>query len=325
MKTRRNFMITLASGTLAATFAASAQQATGQRRRIGVLLYNSPQIDPIGPFLEGLKSLGYVDGKTIELDYAYAEGKVDKLPELAAGLVARKPDVIFAYGGDVAPHAKRATASIPIVVMVSNDPVQSGLVASLSQPGGNVTGFTLIYDDLAGKMLELLKEAVPGMSRLGVLWNPNHADPEFRETRRVAISRNVEVLPLEVRQPSDFEAAFKAAIDQRAEGLIVVSSRLLLLQRQRILAFAQGSNIATIGSWGDWARDGLLMAYGPNTEVTMRRVADYVDKVLKGARPADLPIERPTRFELAVNLKTAKSLGLAVPPTLLARADTVFE
>jgi ABC-type uncharacterized transport system substrate-binding protein len=325
LNTRRNFVVALASASLAATLGASAQQAPGQRRRIGVLLYNSPQVDPIAPFLEGLKGLGYIDGKTVEIDYAYAEGNPGRLAEQAAALVARKPDVIWAYGGDVAPHAKRATASIPIVVMVSNDPVQSGLVASLSQPGGNVTGLTLIYDDLAGKMLDLLKEAVPGMSRVAVLWNPNHADPEFRETKRVAASRNVEVQSLEVRQPADFEVAFKAATDQRAEGLIVVSTRLLLTQRQKILAFARGSNIATIGSWGDWARDGLLLTYGPNTEVAMRRVAEYVDKILKGARSTDLPIERPTRFELAVNLKTARTLGLIMPPTLLARADTVFE
>ena len=325
MNTRRNFILALASGALAVTPGVSALQAASQRRRIGVLLYNSPQVDPIGPFVEGLKALGYVDGNTVEIDYAYADGKVDRLPEQAAALVARKPDVIWAYGGDVAPHAKRATSSIPIVVMVSNDPVGSGLVASLSQPGGNVTGLTLIYDDLAGKMLDLLKEAVPGMSRVAVLWNPNHADPEFRETKRVASSLNVEVQSLEVRQPADFDGAFKAAIDQRAEGLIVVSTRLLLLQRQKILAFAQSANIATIGSWGDWARDGLLLAYGPDTAVAMRRVAEYVDKVLKGARPADLPIERPTRFELTVNLKSARTLGLSVPPTLLARADTVFE
>ncbi|HKU04930.1 MAG TPA: ABC transporter substrate-binding protein [Bradyrhizobium sp.] len=275
--------------------------------------------------MEGLKAHGYIEGKTVDIDFAYGEGNPDRLAEQAAMLVARKPDVIWAYGGDVAPHAKRATTSIPIVVMVSNDPVQAGLVAGLSQPGGNVTGLTLIYDDLAGKMLDLLKEAVPEMSRVAVLWNPSHADPEFRETKRVAASRNVEVLSLEVRQPADFDGAFKAALDQRVEGLIVVSTRLLLRQRQKILAFAQSSRIPTIGSWGDWARDGLLLAYGPNTEVTMRRVAEYVDKILKGARPADLPIERPTRFELAVNLKTAGSLGLTVPPALLARADTVFE
>jgi putative ABC transport system substrate-binding protein len=247
------------------------------------------------------------------------------LPELAVALVARKPDMIFAYGGDVAPHAKAATKSIPIVVMVSNDPVQSGLVASIPKPGGNVTGLTLIYDDLAGKMLELLKEAQPAMSRVGVLWNPNHADPEFRETKRVALSKNIDLLSLEIRRPGDFDGAFKAAIDGRAEGLIAVSSRLLLMQRKKITAFAANSRLAAIGSWGDWANDGFLLTYGPDVPEAMRRVAVYSDKVLRGERPGDLPIERPTRFELVVNLKTAKALGLTISPTLLARADRVIE
>jgi putative ABC transport system substrate-binding protein len=290
-----------------------------------VLLFNSPQADPIGPFLENLRSLGYVDGKNIALDYAFAEGKAERLPELAAALVEHKPDVIFAYGGDVAPHAKAATKSIPIVAMVSNDPVQSGLVASLSKPGGNVTGLTLIYDDLAGKMLDLLKEAVPEITRIAVLWNPNHADPEFRETKRVAITKSIDLQSLEVRTASDFDEAFSAATDQHAEGLIVVSTRLLLNQRQKILAFATNSKVPTIGNWGDWARDGLLLSYGPNTEEAMKRVAVYVDRILKGARPADLPIERPTRFELVINLKTAKTIGLTIPPTLLARADAIIE
>jgi putative ABC transport system substrate-binding protein len=209
--------------------------------------------------------------------------------------------------------------------MVSNDPVQSGLVKSIREPGGNVTGLTLIYDDLAGKMLALLKEAAPKMSRAAVLWNPIHADPEFRETKRIAGLENVEILSLEVRRAEDFDGAFKAAIDQHADGLIFVSSRLLLTQREKILAFAANSRIPTIGSWGDWARDGLLLSYGPNTVDIMRRVAFYVDKILKGARPADIPIERPARFELVVNQKIAKDIRLAIPPTLLARADEVIE
>ena len=309
----------------AAPFGSLAQHAKVDLRRIGVLIFNSPQADPIGPFLESLRELGYIDGKNITLDYASAEGKAERLPELAAALVERKPDVIFAYGGDVAPHAKVATKSIPIVAIVSNDPVQSGLVASISKPGGNVTGLTLIYDDLAGKMLDLLKEAAPKMTRVAVLWNPSHADPEFRETKRVATAKSIDLQSLEVRKVGDFDQAFSTAIDQHAEGLIVVSTRLLLTQRQKILAFAKNSKVPTIGSWGDWARDGLLLSYGPNTEEAMRRVAVYVDKILKGAHPADLPIERPTRFELVVNLRTAKAIGLTISPSLLARADAIVE
>jgi putative tryptophan/tyrosine transport system substrate-binding protein len=326
MATRRILGIVLALiFFFAVPISSLAQHSSGNIRRIGVLLFNSPQADPIGPFLENLRSLGYVDGKNIALDYAFAEGTAERLPELAAALVEHKPDVIFAYGGDVAPHAKAATKSIPIVAMVSNDPVQSGLVASLSKPGGNVTGLTLIYDDLAGKMLDLLKEAVPEITRIAVLWNPNHADPEFRETKRVAITKSIDLQSLEVRTASDFDEAFSAATDQHAEGLIVVSTRLLLNQRQKILTFATNSKVPTIGNWGDWARDGLLLSYGPNTEEAMKRVAVYVDRILKGARPADLPIERPTRFELVINLKTAKTIGLTIPPTLLARADAIIE
>jgi len=265
------------------------------------------------------------ESKDITIDYAYAEGRAERLPDLAVALVDRNPDVIFAYGGDVAPHAKRATTSIPIVAMVSNDPVQSGLVKSIREPGGNITGLTLIYDDLAGKMLAILKEAVPEMRCVAVLWNPSHADPEFRETKRVAGLENVEVVSLEVKRADDFDGAFKSALDQRAQGLIVVSTRLLVTQREKILAFAESSRIPTIGSWGDWARDGLLLSYGPNTVEVMRRVAVYVDKILKGGRPADIPIERPARFELVVNLRTAKTIKLTIPPNLVARADEVIE
>ena len=306
-------------------FAQQSSSSITYVRRIGLLLFNSPQIDPISPFLENLKTLGYIEGKNIVIDYASAEGRAESLPALAAALVDRKPDVIFAYGGDVAPHAKLATNLIPIVVMVSNDPVQSGLVKSIREPGGNITGLTLIYDDLAGKMLGLLKEAVPEISRIAVLWNPGHADPEFRETKRIAGSENVEIQSLEVRRPTDFDGAFKSALDQRAEGLIVVSTRLLLTQREKILSFAANSGMPTIGNWGDWARDGLLLSYGPNTVEVMRRVAVYVDKILKGGRPADIPIERPARFELVVNLRTAKTIKLTIPPNLVARADEVIE
>ena len=320
---RRSFVAGLGV-TAAWPHFAFAQQA-GKIPRLGILLFNSPQTDPIGPLIQGLRALGYVDGKTVSIEYRYAEGKPERLPNLAAELVQLKPDVIFAYGGDVAPYAKQATASIPVVAMVSNDPVQSGLVASLRRPGANITGITLIYDDLAGKMLELLKEALPKISRVAVLWNPDHADPEFRETQRVATARGVQLQSLEVRRPDEFDRAFKAAIDQRAEGLIVVSTRLLLTQRKSIAEFVNAARIPAVGSWGDWAKDGLLFTYGPNTDDAMARIATYVDKVLKGTPPADLPIERPTRFELVINLKTAQSFGIKLPDTIVARAEKVIE
>src|SRR6188474_3407120 len=200
---RRHFIYVLGASVLAMPLQVLAQQIPAKTRRIGILLFNSPQIDPIAPLLQGLQSLGYIDGKTIAVDYRFAEGKSDRLPSLAAELVSLRPDVIFAYGGDVAPHAKQATASIPIVAMVSNDPIQSGLVTSTQHPGKNVTGISLVYDELAGKLLELLKEAMPRLSRVAVLWNPDHADPEFRATQKVAAAGGIQLQSLEVREAND--------------------------------------------------------------------------------------------------------------------------
>jgi putative ABC transport system substrate-binding protein len=320
---RRRFIEAAAAWSLASLTPALAQQP--RMRRIGILLFNSPQIDDVVPLVEGLKSLGYVDGQSAVFDYRYAEGKAERLPELATELVRLRPDVIFAYGGDVAPHAKKATDSIPIVVMVSNDPVQSGLVASLARPGANVTGLTLIYDELAGKVLELLKDAVPSMSRCAVLWNPDHADPEYRYTQRSATAVGVQLQSLNVRRASDFEGAFKAAVDGHAEGLVVVSSRVLFQQRKEIAEFATRSRIPMAGGWGDWTKDGFLLTYGPNTVDAMRRIPVYIDKILKGASPASLPIERPAKFQLVINLKTAKSLGITIPQSVLLRADEVIQ
>jgi putative ABC transport system substrate-binding protein len=321
---RRKF-ITFLGGAVAWPLAARAQQLPKKVPRIGILLFNSPQTDPIAPLLQGLQDLGYLDGKTIAIEYRFAEGKAERLPELAAELAQLKPDAIFAYGGDVAPHAKKATGSIPIVALVSNDPVQSGLVVSVGRPGANVTGITLIYDELAGKVLEILKEAVPEISRVAVLWNPNHADPEFRETQRAAAALGIQLQSLEVRRPGDFEGAFKAATVERAEGLIIVSTRLLLQQRRQIAEFGAKNRIIMAGNWGDWTKDGLLLTYGPNAAEAMRRIAAYVDKILKGVRPADLPIERPTRFELVINMKAAKALGIKLPSSILTRADQLIE
>jgi putative ABC transport system substrate-binding protein len=320
---RRSFVVGLGVG--AAWHRCAFAQQTRTIPRLGMLLSNSPQIDPIAPLVQGLSAAGYSDGETLSIEYRYAEAKRDRLPHLAAELVQLNPNVIFAYGGDVAPYAKQATASIPIVVMVSNDPIQSGLVTSTQHPGANITGISLVYDELAGKLLELLKEAMPSISRVAVLWNPDHADPEFRETQKVAAARGIQLQSLEVRQPNDFDQAFTALIAERPEALIIVSSRLLLTQRQQIGDFVSTARIPAVGSWGDWAKAGLLFTYGPNIEDAMRGVAAYVVKILKGARPGDLPIERPTHFELVVNMKTAQSLHIKLPDSIIARADKLIE
>lgn len=320
---RRKFFGAMAGGLLSLRVVAATAQA-GNVPRIGFLLFSSPQTEPIGPLLKALEAIGYVDGKTIVIEYRFAEAKPERLPDLAVELAQLKPNVIFAFGGDVAPFAKKATTSIPIVAWTSNDPVETGLVASLGRPGGNVTGITLVYDELAGKTLGFLKEAVPAISRIAVLWNPDHADPEFREMKRAAVALGVQLQSLEVRRPDDFDKAFKAALAERAEGLVVVSSRLISRQRQQIAEFAAKNRIIVAGGWGEWTKDGALLTYGPNTAELMQRIAIQIGKIIKGARPSDLPMERPTHFELVINLKTAKMFGLTMPPTLLSRADQVI-
>jgi putative ABC transport system substrate-binding protein len=320
---RRSFVVGL--GVAAAWHPCALAEQTRTIPRLGILLSNSPQIDPVAPLIQGLKAAGYTDGETLSIEYRYAEAKRDRLPRLAAELVQLNPNVIFAYGGDVAPYAKQATVSIPIVVMVSNDPIQSGLVTSTQHPGANITGISLVYDELAGKLLEFLKEAMSRISRVAVLWNPDHADPEFRETQKVAAARGIQLQSLEVRQPNDFDRAFRALIAEPPEALIIVSSRLLLTQRQEIADFVKTARIPAVGSWGDWAKAGLLFTYGPNIEDAMRGIAVYVVKILKGSRPGDLPIERPSHFELVVNMKTAQSLEINLPDSIIARADKLIE
>jgi putative ABC transport system substrate-binding protein len=321
---RREFLGTLAGGLLAAPFGAEAQRPD-RIRRIGILLFSQQDLAVIAPCLEELKALGYVDGKTVALEYRDAEGQYERLPGLAAELVRLSPDVIFSFGGEQAPIVKRATASIPIVVVVSNDPVASGLVASLARPGGNVTGVTYVHDALAGKSIELLKHAAPGVSRVAMLWNPQHTDPEYRETQRAAGTLRVQLQSLEVRVTSDFEAAFQAAIRERAEALIVAGSRLLNLNRRQIGDFAAKNRLILVGTPKWLLEVGSLLTYGPNAVELNRRAAAYVDKILKGAKPADLPMQQPTVFELVINLKTAKALGVTIPPSLLQRADQVIE
>ncbi len=321
---RRQFIALLGGSAVAWPLAPHAQQRE-RVRHIGVLLFAQQDWAVIRPCLQELQALGYVDGKTIAIEYRDAEGKYERLPELAAELVRLNPDVIFSFGGEQAPIVKAATASIPIVVVVSNDPVASGLVASLARPGGNVTGVTYVHDQLAGKTVELLKDAVPWASRVAILWNPNHTDPEFRETQRAARALQVQLQSLEVRESGDFEGAFQAATRERAEALIVAGARILALHRQRIGDFAAKNRLILVGTPKWLSEVGSLLTYGPNAAELNRRAASYIDKILKGAKPADLPMQQPATYELVINLKTAKTFGLTIPPTLLARADEVIE
>jgi ABC-type uncharacterized transport system substrate-binding protein len=322
---RRDFIRVVGGAAAAWPLTARAQQPK-RIPKVGILLFAQADLAGIDPFLRGLEALGYVDGKTVSLEYRDdAAGKYERAQQLTEELVRLNPDVIFSFGGDLAPGIKKATSTIPIVVVVSNDPVKAGLVASLARPGGNITGLTYVHDMLAGKSVELLKDTVPSVSRVAILWNPNHADPEFRETERASRTLGVQLQSLEVREPGDFDGAFQALARERAEALIVIGSRLISLQRQRIGDACAKNGLILVGVPSWLMEIGALFTYGPNVADTQRRAATYVDKILKGARPSDLPMQQPTAFELIINVDVAKKLGITVPPTVIARADKVIE
>ncbi len=322
---RREFLSLLGGAAAAWPLAARAQQAA-RVPRLGVLLLSTPQADPqMETARRALRDLGYVEGQNLAIEYRYAEGRPERLPDLAADLVRMKPDVVFSLGGDVTPAAVKATQTIPIVFTSSADPVQLGFVASLARPGGNATGVTFLLDELASKRLEFLKQAAPRVSRVGFLWNPDHVDNELPEAERAAASLRVELKPLTVRGPADFDGAFMAATQARIDALYVVSSRLTLQNLGRIVNFVAENRLPLAGGFGAWAKQHGLLSYGPNVEDMTRRAVAYIDRILKGTKPADLPVQQPTRFELVINLRTAKVLGLDVPLQLQQLADEVIE
>ena len=315
----------LALGLLAAPLAVEAQPAA-KVARLGLLLFSTPAADPNLPaFLGGLRDLGYVEGRTVALEYRYAEGRPERVGEVALQLASLEPDVVVVLGGDMVKFVKQATATLPIVMLTSQDPVEDGIVASFARPGGNLTGVAFVSSETAGKRLQFLKEAVPSLTRVAVLWNPDHPDGEFRRTEATARRLGIQVQSLEVRGPGDLDGAFQAATRERAEALLVVSSRFLNASRARVVEFAGKQRIPLVTGWGPWARAGSFMSYGPDLDVLARRAATHVDKILKGARPADLPVEQPTKFDLVINMKTAKALDLTIPPSLLLRADQLIE
>ena len=310
---------------LAASFAAHGQPA-GKIARLAVVLFEAPPANAnLAAFVAGLRDLGYVEGRNVALEYRHANGQPDLVPELGRQAVSLKPDVIVVLGGDMMPSVKAATSTLPVVMLTSNDPVEAGVVASYARPGGNVTGVAFVSEETAGKRLQFLKEAVPSLTRVAVLWNPEHPDGEYRSAESAGRRLGIEVQSLEVRRLAELDGAFEAAARARAEALMVVPSRFMSLNRDRILGFAQKSQLPLVSGWGAWARAGALMSYGPDLDVLARRAATHVDKILKGAKPADLPVEQPTKFQLVINAKTAKGLGLTIRPSLLAGADQIIE
>lgn len=304
----------------------SAAQTTAKRPRIGVLIFSTPQSDPnTQSFLRGMRDLGYIDGQTIDIEYRFAEGKLERMSGLATELVALKPDMIFALGGDVTPIAAKVVQTIPLVYAMSADPVQLGIASSLAKPGRNATGVTFLSDELAAKRLEILKEVAPRIARVGFLHDVNHIDNELPVAQRAASAHGIVLHPLAMRGPGELDAALNAALQARVDSIYVVSSRHTAAAIPRIVDFVTKNRLPLAGGWGAWAQSGGLVSYGPNVDDMIRQTAPYVDRILKGARPDALPIQQPTRFELLINLKTAKALGLTVPESFLLRADRVIE
>ena len=313
----------------AAPLAAEAQQA-GRVYRVGYLSTPTRESVERGleAFLRALRELGWVEGQNLIIEYRWAEGKVERLPDLAAELVRRKVDLIVAPAGSAALAAKNATSSIPIVMIFPSDPVEMGLVASLSRPGGNITGTTFTPGpEIFGKQLQILKEAIPHASRVAILWNP--ADPSFatqkREVEAAARSLRIRLQHVEARGPEEFDSAFSAMARERADALLVGGTSTFLAHRTRIAELAVKSRLPTMYSFRESVEAGGLMAYAVNMADFVGRAAVYVDKILRGAKPADLPVEQPTKFELTINLKTAKTIGLTIPQSVLARADAVIQ
>jgi len=305
---------------------ATEAQQPGKVARLAVLLFVTPASDPnLAAFVAGLRDLGYVEHRNLVLEYRSAEGRPERGRELALQVASLKPDVIVVLGGDMVPFVRQATSTIPIVMLTSQDPVQAGVVASFARPGANLTGVAFVSSETAGKRLQFLKEAVPSLTRVAVLWNPNHPDGEYRDIETAARRLGIQVQSLEVRRPEEFDEAFRSATRARAEALMVVSSRFMNLSRSRILEFVSKQRMPLVTGWGPWVHMGGFLSYGPDLDALVKRAAAHVDKILTGTKPSDLPVEQPTKFELVINLKTAKALGLTIPQSLLVRADQVIE
>ena len=313
---------------LLTTFPSAQAQQPGRVPRIGFLLPYSPGPDArVEAFRQGLLELGYVEGQNVAIEYRWADGRFEQLPALAEDLVRLKVDVIVAAVTQASLAAKRATGAIPIVMIAVSDPVGSGLVASLARPGANITGTSSMTADVVGKQLELLKETVPKISRVAALWNP--ANPIFqaiqrKETEAAARTLGVQLRILEARGPDEIESAFATMARERTRALLVLGDPVFRSHRKRIADLAANGRLPAVSGTTEFVDAGGLMAYGPSFTDMNRRAAYYVDRILKGTKPADLPVEQPTKFELIINLKTAKQIALTIPPNVLARADKVI-
>ena len=323
-RTTIGLIVLLALGLFLAPYSSQAQ-SVAKTPRIGIL---TPVFGPnplLEAFRQGLRDLGYVEGQSIALEYRFAEGRFERLSELAADLVRLKVDVILADGGQATAAAQHATGTIPIVFPAVPDPVGQGLVASLARPGGNITGLSFQDPELMGKRLELLKDAVPGVTRVAYLWHAARTSAHvLQELETAARALGMQLQPVEVRDPYPFDQAFATMAEAHADALITLPSGVFASRRTQIVDLASKTRLPGIFPGREFAEAGGLMSYGPSAAANFHRAATYVDKILKGAKPADLPVEQPTKFELVINLKAAKALGLTIPPTMLFLADEVI-
>jgi putative ABC transport system substrate-binding protein len=323
---KKIFLSTVAILILASVHFADAQQPK-KVARIGFLApaTRTGYQHYTDALLQGLRELGYVEGQNIVIEYRWADGNFERLPELAAELVRLKVDVIVAPGVQAVRAAKQSTTTIPVIFPTAGDAVASGLVASLARPGGNITGLTILSPELSGKRLELLKEAFPPLSRVAVLLDPRQPPLSVKETQTTGQSLRLKLQFLEVRDAADVESVFSAMSRERADALITLPHPVLQVHQRRIVELAARSRVPAMYQTTEWAESGGLMSYGPDHLDNYRRAAVFVDKILKGAKPADLPVEQPMKFEFVINLKTAKQIGLTIPPNVLARADRVIK
>jgi ABC-type uncharacterized transport system substrate-binding protein len=326
---RRREFISLLGGAAAAWPLAARAQQPAKVARIGFLGNSTAALEAnlVGPFRDGLRELGYEEGRDIVIEYRWADGRYERFPALIAELIALKVDAIVTAGTPASLAVKKATTTIPLVMVAVGDPVATGLVASLARPGGNITGLTSISVEMEGKRLELLREVVPKVSHIAVLWNA--ASPiqviEEGEVRAAARVLGIKMLSLGVRTREEIDDALATIIRERPDALLVLADRLFLHHRTRIMDFAAQERLPGVHAYRELVEAGGLMSYGPSYADMHRRAAAYVDKILKGAKPADLPVERPVKFELVVNLKAAKALGLTIPPSVIFRADEIIE
>jgi ABC-type uncharacterized transport system substrate-binding protein len=321
---------------IAFTIAGAVAQAQQPKKlpRIGILFIGGRDQPHLEAFKQGLRERGYSEGKNILLEYRYAEGNLDRLQSLASELVQLKVDVIVTTSGNSARAATKATKTIPIVLTTGADPVKSGLAESLAKPGRNITGLSIIEEDLSGKRVEILKETLPKMTRLAYLWNPvavsysaagkTSGNPSYDEAEKITKNIGIQLIPYRVRNLAEIEKAFADMRKVRPHALLVLQSPVMTLNSKHIVELALEQDLPGIYPSNQFAEQGGLIAYGPKIGEMYRRAATYVDKILKGANPADLPVEQPTKFELVINLKTAKHIGLTIPPNVLARADRVI-